>query len=115
MTTESRFELSAAKELRAKYGLVGTNAPAITLDRSKIPKPLWELIPLAETWGISDDLMRADFVAKAGREALATLTATITPFEDALDEWLAGPEAQSRTPSNEYIAFSCMRMASDGV
>lgn len=57
--------------------------------------------------------MREDRIAKAAPEELAALTA-INRYEDELDDWLAGPEADSPAPSAEYIAFSAMRMAADG-
>ncbi|QDU97418.1 hypothetical protein [Lignipirellula cremea] len=115
MDNENEFEILPADELRLKYGLYAEDSPKITLDRSRIPNSLAPLIPYAEVWGISDDLMRADFAEKAGPDALDELQAAIQPFEDALDEWLAGPEASSPDPSPEYIAFSCMRMAADGI
>ena len=115
MDNENEFEILPAGELRQKYGLYAENAPEITLDRSRIPDVLAPLIPLAEIWGVSDDLMRADIADKAGPDAVAALQTAIQPFEDELDEWLAGPESQSPDPSPEYIAFSCMRMAADGI
>src|SRR5258707_7947431 len=108
------FEILPAGEMREKYGLYSEQAPKITLDPKRIPKALWPLIACAEVWGITDDLMRADLVEKAGNAAITVLRATIAPYEDELDLWLAGPEASARHPSPEYLAFSCMRMAADG-
>lgn len=115
MDNEKEFEILPADELRQKYRLYAESARKITLERSRIPSGLAPLIPYAEVWGISDDLMRADFAEKAGPGALDELQSAIQLFEDALDEWLAGPEASSSDPSPEYIAFSCMRMAADGI
>lgn len=54
-------------------------------------------------------------------EAIATWRgATSKAFTDAreheraLDEWLAGAEAQSRNPSQEYLAITHMWLATDG-
>ncbi len=33
---------------------------------------------------------------------------------DAFDKWLAGPESEGPVFSEEYIAFTCLRMAADG-
>jgi hypothetical protein len=37
----------------------------------------------------------------------------VSDIDDQLDDWLAGDEAKSDSPSAEYIAFSAMRMAAD--
>jgi hypothetical protein len=39
----------------------------------------------------------------------------VGPFDGALDEWLAGLEADGLNFSNEYIAFSAMRRGADSV
>jgi hypothetical protein len=114
MTDNGDFEILPTGEMRRKYGLYASAAPRISLDRSLVPKLLWPLIPYAEIWGISDDLIREDFARMAGHEAVEELRLIVAPYEDALDEWLAGPDAMSESPSIEYIAFSCMRMAADG-
>jgi hypothetical protein len=109
------FEVLPSKKMQEKCGLYGENASRIVLNPANVPEPLRVLIPLAERWGINDDLMREDRIAKAPPEELAALTAAINRYEDELDDWLAGPEADSPGPSEEYIAFSAMRMAADGV
>jgi hypothetical protein len=61
---EGDFEILPAGELRAKYGLTAENRPTIILDAAKVPPALRPLIPLAERFGINDDLIRLDVVAK---------------------------------------------------
>jgi hypothetical protein len=39
----------------------------------------------------------------------------IIDVDDALDEWFAGPEADDPHPSDEYVAFSAMRMVADAI
>ena len=39
----------------------------------------------------------------------------VDQFDAALDDWLAGPEADGPTFSEEYIAFSALRRAADYV
>lgn len=109
----NKFEVCSAREMRAKYGLVADNQPLLELNRSKVPKQLWSLIPYAETWGIADDLIREDFVSKAPKEAINELKKVLIQYSKELDDWLAGPEATVNPPSIEYIAFSAMRMAID--
>lgn len=112
---QDRWEVLPAEEMRKKYGLYAENRPLIKLDACKVPKPLRPLIPFAECFGVSDDLMRADLIAKLPTDTLDDLRKAIEPFDDLLDDWLAGPAAHCPPLSPEYIAFTCMRMAADGV
>ena len=77
-----------------------------------MPPKLRGLIPLAEKWGIEDDLMREDMVAKHPEEA-KELNEILHAYEDDFDPWLGGPEAKVGSNSAEYHAFSAMRMAAD--
>jgi hypothetical protein len=108
------FEVLSAGEMRAKYGLTAENRPTIKLSPAKVPVALRSLIPLAEQFGIGDDLIREDFVAKLLVSEVEAMRAVVEANADAFDEWLAGPEADGPTFSDEYIAFSCLRMAADG-
>ena len=101
------------KQMVEKYGEFYESANKLSLDREKIPDNLWVLTPYAELWGVSDDLYREELVGKAPRGAIDDLRNAIEQFEDELDDWLAGDEADSDSPSGEYVAFSAMRMAAD--
>jgi hypothetical protein len=83
------------------------------LNASRIPEALRHLLPLAERFGVSDDLDREDLVSKASCEEIALLKQAIAVHDKELDDWLAGPEADRPPYSAEYIAYSAMRMASD--
>lgn len=85
----------------------------ITLRRSRIPSDLHPLIPLAAKYGVADDLERESLVASSTDAELKELKAAVGAHEEALDRWLAGPEAKGPQYSDEYIAFSAMRMAAD--
>lgn len=113
MPDEPHFEIASGKELREKYGLTGENRPTIHLDSSLVPAPFRQWIPLAERWGIADDLIREDCVYKAAPDELRELLAFADAYEDVLTEWLAGPAAGSPPFSDEYVAFSCLGMACD--
>lgn len=76
---------------------------------------LRHLIAYAEIWGIADDLIREDFIRHSPAEALKRLAKTVAPFDDVLDEWLGGPEADNPNPTAESIAFSAMRMVTDSL
>jgi hypothetical protein len=111
--TPKRFEVLPVGEMRDKYYGPDEKPPSITLRPEHVPEPLRALIPLAEKWGISDDMLRIDAVRRAPPEEIANLKAVVAQVEDLFDEWLAGPEAQSLKPSAEYLAFSNLRMAAD--
>jgi hypothetical protein len=83
------------------------------LNPAKVPLELRELIPLAEQYGITDDVDRERRVLSASPAEIAELKTAITRHEDELDAWLAGSEADKPTFSAEYLAFSAMRMAAD--
>lgn len=113
--SDERYEVLTADEMRRKYGLVASNRPVIRLDPAKVPEKLRHLIPYAELWGVGDDLMRDDIVRTAPAEALADLKRIVLENEDLIDEWLAGPAADVPDPSDEYLAYSAMRIAADSI
>jgi hypothetical protein len=115
MTKDKSFEVLPAGEMRRRYGLVAENRRTPTLDPNAVPQALRHLVALAERFGESDDLIRADIVAKAPREELAAVRQTVAAQDRDFDVWLAGPEADGPDFSPEYIAFTCLRMACDGV
>jgi hypothetical protein len=84
-----------------------------TLNPSRIPEELHQLIALAEKFGVSDDCIRERLVKNSPASEIGELKSAIFTNEDALDGWLAGPESQGSVFSDEYIAFSAMRMAAD--
>jgi hypothetical protein len=86
-----------------------------TLNSTKVPVEVVPLMPLAEKWGIGDDVYRVDAVEAASDDELLQLVNCLDGVEnqDALWDWLAGPEAQSPTPSTEYLAYTCLTMAMD--
>jgi hypothetical protein len=108
-----QFEGLPAGEMRKRCGLTGENRSIFRLDPANVPEPLQPHIPLAERFGISDDLMRAAFIEKAPAADVVELRRIVQEYDALLDEWLAGPAARGPTYSTEYIAFSCMRMAAD--
>jgi len=84
------------------------------LDCEKVPAALINFIELAEKFGISDDGYRDEVIFGLDRNELADF---LKEFQSMawieLENWLAGPEAESKNPTPEYIAFSCLTMAYD--
>ena len=61
----------------------------------------------------ADDWEREQLVRKAPPPVCESLQRLINEHDDALDQWLAGAEATSESPTDAYIAFSAMRMCAD--
>ena len=84
------------------------------LDPNKVPSEVARFLSLAERWGEPDDGDRADKLESASTEELRA-------FVDEMDslgpkhlyDWLAGPEADSDSPSTEYVRLSALSMALD--
>ena len=108
------FEVLPAGVMRAKYGLTAANRPIIKLDPANVPISLRPLIPLAEHFGVGDDLIRQDVLAKTSPQEVAAMRQLVNAHEDALEHWLTGPEAKQAKLSPEYVAFTCLQMAAVG-
>lgn len=71
-----RHRLTTAGDLR-QAGYTAANRPAIHLDPSRVPTALQPLIPLAEQWGIADDVIREDIFRQAGALELEQLRTAV--------------------------------------
>lgn len=83
------------------------------LSKTNVPPSLHQLIPLAEQYGIADDGYRAELLVSLNPDERAELVDAVQKFDDEFDKWLAGPEASKISFSDEYIAFSALRMLTD--
>jgi hypothetical protein len=111
----SRDQILNDDAMQGLYGPFYTNGANLQLDRTKVPDSVWPQLPYAEFWGIADDWTRESLVKAAPPEVQRNLKHAVTTFEDALEEWLLGPEADRRNPSDEYVAFAAMIMAADSI
>lgn len=99
--------------MRETYGQFYDQCGKVQFDLADVPAPLVSLVPYARLWGVSDDLERESRVQLAPQFAKQNLAAAVCHFDQALDDWLAGDESFEDSPSDAYVAFSAMRMASD--
>jgi hypothetical protein len=83
------------------------------LDPRHVPPSLRALLPLAQRFGVADDIAREALVRAADPQVVQALVVAVRDNDDALDMWLAGPEATGPEFTEEYVAFSAMRMAAD--
>jgi hypothetical protein len=73
---------------------------------------LRDLIPLAETWGIGDDIIRFDFEQEASDEAKHELVVALADRFEEVQKWLNG-QPPSIPLSEEAAAFMYMLSAWD--
>ena len=97
--------------------LMGSNIDPAHIQRIMVgaPPAFQPIVHYAAYWGVSDDGDRLRLLQRAPDEAVQNLKQVVTLYEDELDQWLAGPEADGPDFSDAYIAFSAMRMASDAI
>ncbi len=105
MTDEEEFEKLIDR-------LIAESVP-VSIDPQNVPDKFHVLIPMAERWGVSEDGLRWNILKRASDKELKELESRVRPYYAELDEWLAGPEAEDPDVSDEYIAFTCMRLATD--
>jgi hypothetical protein len=110
MTAES-VVLNEA-QMKALYGKFYKKSHKMKFNLADVPKKLHALVPYARFWGVESGEYE-DLVDTAPREVLANLPAAVESFNDELDEWLGGPEAEADEPTLAYIAFTVLRMSSD--
>lgn len=109
----SQIEVLTPSQMKELYGPFFSRSPRVALDRANVPEELHPLLQYAEFWGVADDMKREALVEEAPAPVKKNLKDIVTAYDDLLDKWLAGEEASSANPSNEYVAYSAMRMASD--
>jgi hypothetical protein len=100
-----------AGEMQEQHGLVTENRPVIQLDSHKVPTDLQDLIPHAEKWGIGDDIIRADFQAKAADSEKQALQAALKGRNARITAWL--DEQTATDMSEEAAAFMYMQLGLD--
>jgi hypothetical protein len=101
--------------LDMSYRLPHPEATPPKLNPKNVPVEFRHLIPLAEKYGVSDDGYRLEMLESLDSSESDELAQFLADYDSALDSWLAGPEADHPTPTAEYIAFTCLRMAADGI
>lgn len=88
----------------------------MNLNPKNVPSEVASLLPMAEKWGIGDDIFRLEAIDNATTEQLQEILYCLDDEavdDDFLFEWLAGPESFSSTPSNEYLALTALTITYD--
>lgn len=106
----SRSRIAPASELQREYGLYAENRTVIRLDADRVPSHLRHLIRLAEKWGIGDDIIRNDYIAKASElEKRELHDAFYEPYE-RITAWLGGFRAGPMTEEAEAFMYAQMAL-----
>lgn len=101
-----RSAIAPAGELQRKYGLYAENRPIITLDPEKVPGAFRHLIPLAEKWGIGDDLIRNDYIDKASEAEKRELQDAFFARSQQITAWLETFESGTLTEEGEAFMYA---------
>lgn len=105
-------DIAPADSFRAAYSPDAIAAARTPLDPAKVPASLRGLVPLAEYWGIGDDVLREmlqEGESPAKKKALAD---AVNPHNAAITAWLDS-WAQGEPMSDEAAAFMYMQQGLD--
>lgn len=94
-------------------GCAGSHEAAGTrsrLDPSRVPEGLRELVPLAERWGVGDDVERTEKLGRATPGELEELRAAVGRNGAAITAWLDSYGSGAEM-SEEAAAFMYMQLA----
>jgi len=99
--------------MRERYGDFVEHVELIELNPDNVPDQFIEYLPYAALWGVTDNDVRDELVDIAPENAKDDLIRVVKEIDASLDDWLAGGESYAASPSREYLAFSCLRLAGD--
>ncbi len=98
-------------DVRSDGNAEGEQQPASTyeLQVENVPAHLRDLVPLAEKWGIGDDVERAEFIEQAPAAERQALIDAIGPHQREITAWL---DSFGMDPmSDEAAAFMYMQLS----
>jgi len=81
-------EILPAKDMQKKYGLYAENRPDIKIDPMKVPENLRDLIPMAEKWGVGDDIIRSDIEKNASDTEKEAFRSKLKGRTKQVNDWL---------------------------
>lgn len=106
-----RRDIAPGSDLQKHFGLYAEHRRILKLDPARVPTSLHHIIPLAEKWGIGDDIIRNDVIDKSSPAVKRELhDALYEPFE-GITEWIDSFGGRPLSPEAE--AFMYMQTALD--
>lgn len=79
------------------------------LDPTQVPEGLRHLVPLAEQWGIGDDVERMEAIERSSPAARDALASALAPHHAEITAWLDSSDPAAM--SDEAAAFMYMQLA----
>jgi hypothetical protein len=104
----SVFVAACGPRARESAPEAGTTAGVPRLDPDKVPEDLRALVPLAQEWGIGDDVDRGAKGERASPEERARLRAAVAPRSDRITTWL--DSFRGNPMSDEAAAFMYLQL-----
>ena len=100
-------EIRPASEMQKKHNLYAENRPQTNIDPQTVPVGLRHLVPLADKWGVGDDLIREDIILKASREEKRALQDALTAeVQAAIEAWLDSfQDARTMSPAAAHFMY----------
>jgi hypothetical protein len=66
-----------------------TSATSQNISQSEVvPQEFRDLLPLAQKWGIGDDIERSEFISKATAQDKQELFDAVNPYRQQINSWL---------------------------
>jgi hypothetical protein len=82
------YEIHTREEWIRDFGLGAENYAPPALDPAAVPEAVRPLVPLAEIFGIRDDVTRGDFIDKQTDDALRAFCNVMEKYRPAYDEFM---------------------------
>ncbi|MET4616198.1 hypothetical protein ABIA71_001774 [Stenotrophomonas sp. 2619] len=105
-------DIAPADSFRAAYAPDAIAAARTPLDPAKVPASLRGLVPLAEHWGIGDDVLREMLQEAESPAKKRALADAVNPHNAAITAWLDS-WPQGEPMSDEAAAFMYMQQGLD--
>ncbi|MCF7751652.1 hypothetical protein KQ945_12915 [Bacillus subtilis subsp. subtilis] len=102
-------QIAPAESFRATYGPDDMAAARIPLDPANVPADLRGLVPLAQYWGIRDDVLREGMQAAESQAKKKAMADTVNPHNSAITAWLDSLPA-GEPMGEEAAAFMYMQL-----
>lgn len=105
-------DIAPAHSFRAAYAPDAIAAARTPLDPANVPASLRGLVPLAEYWGIGDDVLREMLQEGESAAKKKALADAVNPHNAAITAWLDS-WVQGEPMSDEAAAFMYMQQGLD--
>lgn len=106
-----RRDIAPGSDLQKRFGLYAERRPILKLDPANVPTHLRHIIPLAEKWGIGDDIIRNDLIDKSSDAAKCELRDALYEPLERITAWINSFADRPLSPEAE--AFMYMQTALD--